>query len=156
MKVRVLSLEDLKLMCNEFLEKCAMGDDVEHFGKDVEVRFINDDGSFGYTSVCDLFFYHDKMYYWTQRSTQKEHLTLDDFKLYGALKNLEIFEDIKIFPVIFAGIYTGYLDDRGKKIYTGDVVKANVIMNTSLISNGGMGRARHPKKTTRDLSLLQE
>jgi hypothetical protein len=146
MKVRVLSLENLKLMCNEFLEKCAMGDDVEHFGEDVEVRFINDDGSFGYTSVCDLFFYHDQMYYWTQRKTQKEHLTLDDFKLYGALKNLEIFEDVKIFPVIFAGIYTGYLDDRGKKIYTGDVVKANVIMNTSLISNGGMGRARHPNK----------
>lgn len=154
MKARVLCLDELKRMCDEFLEKCAIGDDVEHYGENIEVRFINDDGSFGYTSVCDLFFYHDKMYYWTQRKTQKEHLTLDDFKLYGALKNLEIFEDIKIFPVIFAGIYTGYLDERGKKIYTGDVVKANVIMNTNLISNGGLGRARHPSENYKGYTFI--
>lgn len=154
MKVRVLSMEDLKQMCDEFLEKCAIGDDVEHYGENVEVRFINDDGSFGYASVCDLFFYHDRMYFWTQRKTQKEHLTLDDFKLYGALRNLQIFEDIKMFPVIFAGIYTGYLDDRGKKIYTGDVVKASTIMNTNLISNGDISRARHPNKNYKGYTFI--
>ena len=142
MKVRVFSLEALKQMCEEFLEKCVMGDDVEHFGEDVEVRFINDDGSFGYTSVCDLFFYHDQMYYWTQRKTRKNHLTLDDFELYGALENLVVFEEIKIFPVIFAGLYTGYRDDKGRKIYTGDVVKATMFAEADMPSNGGMSRAK--------------
>ena len=67
MKAKVVSQEELKQMCEQFLEVCISGsdDDIRHFGEDVEVRFINDDGSFGYTYVCDLFFYHDRMYYWS-------------------------------------------------------------------------------------------
>lgn len=143
MKAKVLSLEDLKQMCNEFLELCISGSEEEtaHFGEDVEVRFINDDGSFGYTYVCDLFFYHDRMYYWTQRNTTKEHLSLCDFELYGSLEILEIFGDIKIFPVVYAGTYTGYKDDKGRKIYTGDVVKAIMLLNADTISIGGRTRA---------------
>jgi hypothetical protein len=83
MKAKVVSQEELKQMCEQFLEVCISGsdDDIRHFGEDVEVRFINDDGSFGYTYVCDLFFYHDRMYYWSQRKTHREHLTLNDFEL---------------------------------------------------------------------------
>ena len=53
MKAKVVSLEELKQMCEQFLEVCISGsdDDIRHFGEDVEVRFINDDGSFGYTYV---------------------------------------------------------------------------------------------------------
>ena len=144
MKAKVVSLEELKQMCEQFLELCATGsdDEIRHFGEGVEVRFINDDGSFGYTYVCDLFFYKDRMYYWTQRKTLKEHLTLSDFELYGSLEVLQIFEDIKIFPVIFAGVYTGYQDDKGQKIYSGDVVKATTLMEADKISEGGMTRAR--------------
>ncbi len=69
-------------------------------------------------------------------------MTLDDFKLTGRLQNLEVFKDIKIFPVIFAGFYTGYRDDKGKKIYTGDVVKATMFMEADIPSNGGMSRAK--------------
>jgi len=144
MKAKVLCLEELKQMCDDFLEMCVTGcdDELARFGEDVEVRFINDDGSFGYTSVCDLFFYHNRMYYWTQRKTLKEHLTLDDFELYGSLEILQIFEDIKIFPVIFAGFYTGYQDDKGQKIYTGDVVKATIFTDADILSDGGMNRAK--------------
>ena len=143
MKAKVVSLEELKQMCNEFLELCISGSDeeIEHFGEDVEVRFINEDGSFGYTYVCDLFFYHDRMYYWTQRNTTKEHLTLSDFELYGSLEILEIFGDIKIFPVVYAGTYTGYKDDKGRKIFTGDVVKATILTDADTPSIGGRTRA---------------
>ena len=141
MKARVLNLDELKRLCDEFLEKCITDGNVETFGEDVEVRFINEDGSFGYTYVCDLFFYHDRMYYWTQRRITKEHLTLSDFELYGSLEILEIFGDIKIFPVVFAGTYTGYKDDKGKKIYTGDVVKATMLTDADAPSIGGRTRA---------------
>ena len=143
MKAKVVSLEELKQMCNEFLEVCISGSDeeIEHFGEDVEVRFINEDGSFGYTYVCDLFFYHDRMYYWTQRRTTKEHLTLSDFELYGSLEILKIFGEIKIFPVVYAGTYTGYKDDKGRKIYTGDVVKATMLTDADAPSIGGRTRA---------------
>lgn len=144
MKARVLCLEEFKKMCYEFLELCITGCDEEiaHYGEDVEVRFINVDGSFGYSSACDMFFYHDRLYYWTQRKTLKEHLTLDDFELHGSLEILEIFPDIKIFPVMFAGFYTGYQDDKGKKIYTGDVVKTTFFTDVDIPSHGGMSRAK--------------
>ena len=141
MKAKVVSLEELKQMCEQFLEVCISGsdDDIRHFGEDVEVRFINDDGSFGYTYVCDLFFYHDRLYYWSQRRTQKEYLTLNDFELEGSLEILEIFGDIKIFPVIFAGVFTGYQDDTGQKIFTGDVVKAVQRLLPALTTSGTDG-----------------
>ena len=141
MKVRVLSLDALKQMCNEFLEKCITDGNVEYFGEGVEVRFINEDGSFGYASVCNLFFYHDRMFYWTQRRTTKEHLTLSDFELYGKLEFLEIFGDIKIFPVVYAGTYTGYDDDKGRKIFTGDVVNVEMLTDAEVPSIGGRTRA---------------
>ena len=47
------------------------------------------------------------------------------------------FGDINIFPVIFAGVYTGYQDDKGQKIFTGDVVKATALMEADMISEGG-------------------
>ena len=53
-----------------------------------------------------------------------------------------VFEEIKIFPVIFAGLYTGYRDDKGRKIYTGDVVKATMFAEADMPSNGGMSRAK--------------
>ena len=86
-------------------------------------------GSFAYV---DFFFYHDKMYYWTQRKDVENYLKIEDFELYGPLVELLAFKDIKIIPVLFAGVYTGYRDDRGKKIFTGDVVKATTLMNTNL------------------------
>jgi hypothetical protein len=55
---------------------------------------------------------------------------------------LEIFGDIKIYPVAFAGFYTGYIDDRGMKIYTGDVVKATMTTNVEIPSTGGRSRAK--------------
>jgi hypothetical protein len=48
---------------------------------------------------------------------------------------------MKIYPVTFAGVYTGYLDDKGKRIYTGDVVKATITMNADQPSAGGKSRA---------------
>ena len=65
-----------------------------------------------------------------------------------------MFEPINIFPVLFAGFYTGYRDDKGKKIYTGDVVKATAIMNTNIISNGEKSRARHPNKNFKGYTFI--
>lgn len=154
MKARVVSLEQVKRLCDQFLEESAIGYDMSDFAEDVEVRFINPDGELCTANVCDLFFYHDKMYYWTQRKNVENCLTIEDFELYGPLVGLLAFKDIKIIPVLFAGVYTGYHDDRGKKIFTGDVVKATTLMNTNLISNGGMSRAKHPNKNYKGYTFI--
>ena len=89
-----------------------------------------------------LFFFHDLLFFWTQDKDAKNYMTLNDFELSGRLQYLEVFADVKIYPVIFAGFYTGYIDDRGMKIYTGDVVKATMTTNVEIPSTGGRSRAK--------------
>ena len=143
MKAKVMcSNADFQENVEQFLDDLLMDVDTDHYFDEIEVRFIKSDGTFGYASVDNLFFYRDLLFFWTQDEKAKDYLTLDDFKLTGRLQNLEVFIDIKIFPVIFAGFYTGYRDDKGQKIYTGDVVKATMFMEADIPSNGGMSRAK--------------
>ena len=90
-----------------YLRLLLMDVDTDHYFDEIEVRFIKSDCTFGYASVDNLFFYRDLLFFWTQDEKAEHYLTLDDFKLTGRLQNLEVFKDIKIFPVIFAGFYTG-------------------------------------------------
>src|SRR5690606_23858282 len=48
-----------------------------------------------------------------------------------------------IVRVLFAGIFTGFYDDNEDRIFTGDVVKARVLLNPTLPSDGGRNRARN-------------
>ena len=139
-----------KVICNamgfqmkveQFLENLLMGGDLEDY-EDVDVRFVKSSGKFSYGGVADLFFFHDQWYYWTQDKRAKNYMTLADFELTGRLKYLEIISNIKIYPVIFAGFFTGYIDEKGRKIYTGDMVKTTVIPCADIPSSGGRNRAR--------------
>ncbi|MBQ1702778.1 MAG: hypothetical protein II023_13030, partial [Prevotella sp.] len=109
---------------------------------DVEVRFLWAPRKFRIGGLADLFVYRGQWYYWTQNPRATNYMTLADFELTGRLSYLEIFGDIKIYPVAFAGFYTGYIDDRGQKIYTGDVVKATMTTNVEIPSTGGRSRAK--------------
>lgn len=143
MKAKVMcSNADFQENVEQFLDDLLMDVDTDHYFDEIEVRFIKSDCTFGYASVYDLFFYRDVLFFWTQDKNAKDCFTLSDFELTGRLKYLEVFEDIKIQPVMFAGFYTGYRDDKGQKIYTGDVVKATMFMEADIPSNGEMSRAR--------------
>jgi hypothetical protein len=48
-----------------------------------------------------------------------------------------------IVRVLYAGIFTGFYDDNEDRIFTGDVVKARVLLNPTIPSNGGRNRARN-------------
>ena len=143
MKAKVMCCyQDFQEEVEQFLDDFLMGVDTDHYFDEIEVRFIKADGTFGYGSVFDLFFYHDLLFFWTQDKDAKNYMTLNDFELSGRLQYLEVFADVKIYPVIFAGFYTGYIDDAGRKIYTGDVVKATMATNIKLPSFGGRSRAK--------------
>ncbi len=142
MKAKVICrAEDFQAEVEQFLEEIIMGGDIENYN-DIEVRFIKPNGKFSYGGLADLFFYKGLWFYWTQDKHAKNYMKISDFELTGRLQYLEVFEDIKIYPVIFAGFYTGYIDGKGQKIYTGDVVKATVIPGADVPSSGGRSRAR--------------
>ena len=133
--------EDFQERVEQFLDDILLGVDIENYD-DVEVRFLWAPRKFRIGGLADLFVYRGQWYYWTQNPRATNYMTLADFELTGRLSYLEIFGDIKIYPVAFAGFYTGYIDDRGQKIYTGDVVKATMTTNVEIPSTGGRSRAK--------------
>ena len=135
------SAEDFQERVEQFLDDILLGVDIENYD-DVEVRFLWAPRKFRIGGLADLFVYRGQWYYWTQNPRATNYMTLADFELTGRLSYLEIFGDIKIYPVAFAGFYTGYIDDRGQKIYTGDVVKATMTTNVEIPSTGGRSRAK--------------
>ena len=142
MKTKVMrSAEDFQERVEQFLDDILLGVDIENYD-DVEVRFLWAPRKFRKGGLADLFVYRGQWYYWTNNKQGKDYKTLSDFELTGRLSYLEIFGDIKIYPVAFAGFYTGYIDDRGMKIYTGDVVKATMTTNVEIPSTGGRSRAK--------------
>ena len=142
MKTKVMrSAEDFQERVEQFLDDILLGVDIENYD-DVEVRFLWAPRKFRTGGLADLFVYRGQWYYWTNNKQGKDYKTLSDFELTGRLSYLEIFGDIKIYPVAFAGFYTGYIDDRGMKIYTGDVVKATMTTNVEIPSTGGRSRAK--------------
>ena len=142
MKTKVMcSAEDFQERVEQFLDDILLGVDIETYD-DVEVRFLWAPRKFRKGGLADLFVYRGQWYYWTNNKQGKDYKTLSDFELTGRLSYLEIFGDIKIYPVAFAGFYTGYIDDRGMKIYTGDVVKATMTTNVEIPSTGGRSRAK--------------
>jgi len=142
MKTKVMrSAEDFQERVEQFLDDILLGVDIETYD-DVEVRFLWAPRKFRTGGLADLFVYRGQWYYWTNNKQGKDYKTLSDFELTGRLSYLEIFGDIKIYPVAFAGFYTGYIDDRGMKIYTGDVVKATMTTNVEIPSTGGRSRAK--------------
>lgn len=142
MKTKVMcSVEDFQERVEQFLDDILLGVDIENYD-DVEVRFLWAPRKFRIGGLADLFVYRGQWYYWTQNPRATNYMTLADFELTGRLSYLEIFGDIKIYPVAFAGFYTGYIDDRGQKIYTGDVVKATMTTNVEIPSTGGRSRAK--------------
>ncbi len=142
MKTKVMcSAEDFQERVEQFLDDILLGVDIENYD-DVEVRFLWAPRKFRIGGLADLFVYRGQWYYWTQNPRATNYMTLADFELTGRLSYLEIFGDIKIYPVAFAGFYTGYIDDRGQKKYTGDVVKATMTTNVEIPSTGGRSRAK--------------
>ena len=142
MKTKVMcSAEDFQERVEQFLDDILLGVDIETYD-DVEVRFLWAPRKFRTGGLADLFVYRGQWYYWTNNKQGKDYKTLSDFELTGRLSYLEIFGDIKIYPVAFAGFYTSYIDDRGMKIYTGDVVKATMTTNVEIPSTGGRSRAK--------------
>ena len=79
MKAKVMcSNADFQEYVEQFLDDLIMGEDTDHYFEEIEVRFIKSDGTFGYASVYDLFFYRDVLFFWTQDKNAKDCFTLSD------------------------------------------------------------------------------
>lgn len=138
---KLKNLETIKEFCNSHLFDIAMGS-LKTENHSVKVRYIDQYGEFGYTGL-GLFFFVDECMYIISSNTKYEsdhNPCILDFS-----EELEVlrYSDCFIVRVVFAGVFTGFYDDERKRIFTGDVVRARMMINPTIPSNGGINRARN-------------
>ena len=138
---KLTNLESIKEFCNSHLFDIATGG-LKTENHSVKVRFIDSDRKFGYTGLGRFFFVDDCMYIISRDKKYESDHNPDILDFSEELDILKFSGDF-IVRVIFAGVFTGFYDDKGERIFTGDVVSAKVLLNPTIPSNGGTNRARN-------------
>lgn len=138
----------IKKFCNSHLIEIATGGLISE-NHQVKVRFIDSYGKFGITGLGRFFFVDDCMYIISNDKKYEEGHNPDILEFYDELDIL-MFSGEFIVRVIFAGVFTGFFDDKRKRIFTGDVVNAKVMINPTMPSNGGTNRARNLDNKVRE------
>ena len=135
------NLESIKKFCSQHLSEFAT--DSFHLKDNlIRIRYIDLDGKFNYVDLGRFFFVDDCMYVMTKESRYKKYHNPDILEFD---KELEVLRYMGFYIVrgIFAGVFTGFFDDKGNRIFTGDVVNAQVFIFTTrlILSKGGYDRA---------------
>lgn len=138
---KLTNLESIKEFCNSHLFDIAT-EGLDPESHSVKVRFIDSDGKFGHTALGRFFFVDDCMYIIAR---EKKYESDHNPDILDSSEELEILKLTGCFivRVIFAGVFTGFYDDKGERIFTGDVVSAKVLLNPTIPSNGGRNRAKN-------------
>ena len=106
------SLEGIFDLCQQYCNDIYERKDLKHVLNRRKVRFINPEGKFDYAYFGDFYFKSmERMMLVTKNRAYTRYHQCDQMgnSLWSTV------------PVIFAGVQTGYRDDTGREIYTGDI-----------------------------------
>jgi hypothetical protein len=106
------SLEGIFDLCQQYRNDIYERKDLKHVLNRRKVRFINPEGKFDYAYFGDFYFKSmERMMLVTKNRAYTRYHQCDQMgnSLWSTV------------PVIFAGVQTGYRDDTGREIYTGDM-----------------------------------
>lgn len=107
----------------------------------LKVRYIDlETMQFGYTGLGYFFFFDETMYIITKDEKYRKAHNQDIIGISDELDWLRYTNDY-IVRVIFAGVFTGFYDDIGERIFTGDFVQARILIKPSNPSTGWDRRA---------------
>lgn len=100
----------------------------------VRIRYVIDSGEFGYTALCNCFFFEDGgMYVWDDDERWKEDHNQD---MVECVFGDECCGRGYAHRVFFAGVATGVEDCDGEMIYTGDVLQIGTEKNARIFALG--------------------
>ncbi len=138
------NLESIREFCNSHLFEIAT-EAIDSENYSLKVRFIESNRKFGYTSLGRFFFVDDCMYIMSRDKKYESNHNPDILDFHEDLEVLK-FSGFNIVRVIFAGVFTVFYDDKGERIFTGDVLNAKILLNPNIPSSGGSKRAKNINK----------
>lgn len=114
--------ENLDKFCQTNLEWIAAGKLVS----EITVRYAESEGKFGYAHFGEFFFFGDCMYHLSndERYVEDHNPDVMEFVFDEFIKSGD-FAWKYCHRVFFAGVDTGFCDNRGDEIFTGDIIRAN-------------------------------
>ena len=132
----------LKYLCQKFRHDIGTG--TNKFLPGIKVRYVAANKKFGYAYFGDFFFFGDDFYVWEKDEKYAEDHNQDIVE--------DVFEDEckgrgYARRVLFAGVLTGFTDDNGEGIYTGDALmlvgpreedRAFAVVVSSLVDGNGI------------------
>jgi hypothetical protein len=138
---KLTNLNSIKEFCETRIAEIALGE-LKMENHNCKVRYIDQNGKFGVTGFGCFFFFENSMYILTNDQKYEKFHNSDIYNFRDDFEILRVSTDY-IVRVIFAGVFTGFIDDKGERIFTGDVVKAKILKNPTTPSTGGTKRARN-------------
>jgi hypothetical protein len=115
----VITDDIMKWLCKK--HRYAIGAGMRNFVPDVRIRYVCGNDDFGYTKLCNCFFFADLgMYVWEkdERWTQGHNQDVVEGVFHDECKGRGFAH-----RAILAGVATGFKDVVGEEIYTGDVIE---------------------------------
>jgi hypothetical protein len=115
----VITDDILKWLCKK--HRYAIGAGMRNFVPDVRIRYVCGNDEFGYTKLCNCFFFADLgMYVWEkdERWTPDHNQDVVEGVFHDECKGRGFAH-----RAILAGVATGFKDVVGEEIYTGDVIE---------------------------------
>ncbi len=138
---KLTNLNSIKEFCETRIAEIALGE-LKMENHNCKVRYIDQNGKFGVTGLGCFFFFENCMYILTNDQKYEAFHNPEIYDFRDDFEILRVSTDY-IVRVIFAGVFTGFIDDKGERIFTGDVVKAKILRNPTISSTGGTKRARN-------------
>lgn len=138
---KVIDFKTLKHFCYGSLLDIILGV-VDRLNENptIKIRYIAN-REFGITGLGRCAFVREQMYIFSSdKRYEKSHRA--DIYDYFMDSSFFVFTNHYIVPVNFAGISTGFLDDAGEQIFTGDLVKGAFLPHPPSPSSGGRNRAK--------------
>lgn len=114
---KAITERDLSRLCQQY--KYIIGSGVKAPLPKIRVRYVLDNGRFGYADFGDFFIDELGMYVWTRNKEFAESHNQDLVEVFfkDECKGRGLFH-----RVLFAGVETPYHDMKGDSIFTGDVI----------------------------------
>lgn len=142
--------EDLKQSCNKAMMKLYERDFITDADDDqVTLRYMKPDGKIAYVGLGKFYFAENRMIIFSNNESCASFHNPEYFAL-AETRRFSKFHKYA-FKGLYCGIYTGFIDDYGKRVFTGDVMTFTCLPNPEVPSQGGTYRASNPSNPNFEL-----